>query len=337
MLNLAACFLSRPNDISFLSFVGQSSDLVTRTQVPFKTPGATFSACTAIPNAPRISANGKDLSLTVSRLDTVERTWRWHSDSTIEDLLDSLLFLASGPATYAHSSDDEPFVTAVAHANVANTWKGQCPSPPESTTHGFLWVLQTVVESAVQRLANDKPAPSASAEHRTFQALDTAARGARLRELLTSIWSRYLEQRPTYKDHVPTKDTARNNPYFGETRPRWRTFSVTKAGMVGVGPLALVKGDEILLVPGGYTAYAVSTPAGMREKDRRGQKEACCGGRGVRAASKVVGWVGGKGGGQKRWEGRREDGVVLLGEAYVRGWMDREEVGGREFEKVVFV
>ncbi|KAK5651220.1 hypothetical protein OQA88_12727 [Cercophora sp. LCS_1] len=104
LLNLFACLLSHPDNITLLSYAGQTgeyipsmsgmpratldfatgtrpstspswhhvpSSLASRTQPPFKHIGGRFDACTSIPNQPRISANGKELSLLAQTIDTV--------------------------------------------------------------------------------------------------------------------------------------------------------------------------------------------------------------------------------------------------------------------------
>ncbi|KAK0651137.1 hypothetical protein B0T16DRAFT_403222 [Cercophora newfieldiana] len=385
LVNLAACLLSRPDNITLLSYTGQANEYITslfdgmpraafdfvagtppstgpswhfdpnslasRTQVPFKHLGGRFNACTAIPNSPRISANGKELSLSAHTIDTVDKAWRWFAPAQPEELLDMLLYLESAPTTYPGSSDEnkEPFLTAIAHANIADIWNGSCPAPKDTITAAFLHALHDQITKTASDMKDSEKAAEQDARHRrlglptelhhkAFLALDPDARASHLREIFESIKSHHVD--------VPISDYLKApNPmpdYSSASTQIWRTFFITSSRLVGLGPISLGKGDKIMLVPGTYTPYAFSTPRQMVEKDKAGKRTSLGGSWRAQMAMRVFGWAG-KSAGDPGWEKRREDGVVLLGEAYVRGWMDGRRVKGSEgseglkFERVVVV
>ncbi|KAK4165457.1 heterokaryon incompatibility protein-domain-containing protein [Cladorrhinum sp. PSN259] len=393
LLNLEACLLSRPNNITLLSYVGEASEytpimgglpraaldfmtntrpstgpswhldpssLVSRTLVPFKHLGGRFNACTSVPNSTRISANGKELSLLAHTIDTVDKVWQWFNPPLPEDLLDMLLYLESAPTTYPPSSsssntsssdepETEPLLKAIAHTNLADIWAGTSPAPSDQnqTTTAFLHALHKQITQTTADLRNTDKSTNHDTErrrlslptaphHTAFLSLSPDARAARLSAVFDSIKAHHdiAPSFPTNQQPSPLKD------YTNVASPTWRTFFVTTAGLVGLGPFSLGKGDTIMLVPGTYTPYAFSTPQLMAEKERDRKRTAMGGNWAAQVATRLFGWAGrsqrdpGWGGdGQERR--RRGDGVVLLGEAYVRGWMDGRS--GLGFERVVVV
>ena len=383
LLNLAACLLSQPANITLLSYVGQSSEyipslagmpraaldlmtgtrpptgpswhynpssLVARTQVPFKTLGANFAACCSIPNSPRISANGKEISLLASTIDTVDRVWRWFAPARPEELLDMLLYLESSPSTY--TMNNEPLLSAIAHASIADIWEKKCPSPDE-TTAAFLHALHDQVDETARELTDATKSAEQDAErrrlglpvlsrHKAFLSLSPDARAAHLWQLFDSVKSN--------NNNILTPEDLSSSKaplpaYRNVVNSIWRTCYTTSRGLIGAGPISLGAGDKIMLVPGTYTPYAFSTPAQMLKKDRDGAKSSLGGKRSAQMALKAFAWAGkSSGDGGLRpwkkgdvWKKKRQDGYVLLGEAYVRGWMSGVKSDGTTFERITIV
>lgn len=320
------------------------------------TNNSDFSACTSFSNSPRISANGKELSLLALTLDTVERVWRWADPELPEELLDMLLFLDSSPKTYAHNNN-EPFIAAVAHANLASPLH---QPTPDTTASRFLLFLQAIVTHVTSDLVNSKKVSEHAAHrtrlglpttprHKAFLSLSPDQQSTHLWTLLSSIQSTHDNIAPLPGPLPETWHSTRTEAYQPREDTHWRTFFVTTSGMVGLGPISLGLGDKICLVPGAYTPYAFATPKAMYERDRELERGAWRGRWGAKMVSRGLAWVGKSGGDGMvpwrkggRWKGKKEDGLVLLGETYVRGWMDGNKVEGlvkerRGWERICIV
>ncbi|KAK1759091.1 heterokaryon incompatibility protein-domain-containing protein [Echria macrotheca] len=413
ILNLAACFLSKRN-MDYLSFVGQASEyipsisnmpratldwltstrpstgpswhydpasLVTRTQTPFKLLDAQFNACTSVRNEPRISADGKELSLLAATIDTVEKVWHWENPDLPEDLLDILLYLETGPTTYIHpNSRAESLLQAVAHTCCFDTWHGKTPSPPGITTTGFLQYLQRIVKKSTKDLQDEKKVAAfadlrtrrglpTTPQHKAFLSLSPAQQAVHLQQLLASIAEtsgnsqeesgdvqerddkseggydgRIQEVSGTSNAEVTAQPPSPELPFYIHEDTRWRIFFTTTSGKIGLGPLSLGKGDKIVLVPGAYTPYAFSSPRAMYDRDREHERNMWGGRLGPKLLSRAAAWAGKSGGDGifpwdkgRVWKNKRQDGLVLLGEAYVRGYMHGEGLPGTEWERITIV
>jgi hypothetical protein len=309
------------------SWVPDPSSWTSRTLEPFSFQGgASFAACTSLPNHPKISFDGRMLLIDAMKLDTINDI---HSpgNKIISDLND----IRNLPGKYPFTG--ESTLQALADVYVAGLLGGS-RSPPSDTVAGCCVWLDFIVQNGIEDLKTKKiiGIPRATGWYLNLDAgyeHSTDHKIAQLLECFDALKAKYPQLPWPVPGQEPSKeDSQRFARYRYAAVNPWRRAFQTKQGYLGLGPVWSKKGGVVMLVKGGYVPYifthvvddlrrhaaylkqVLEVMSGKLETEEEGKLKD--------QIVDIEAQIG------------EDDGWILVGEAYVEGVMNGEAVRGNE-------
>ncbi|KAH8678284.1 heterokaryon incompatibility protein-domain-containing protein [Xylariales sp. PMI_506] len=296
-LNIAACLLSQPKglngllsvlalfadsslvtDTSLDDFIGHDASLAKR--IPSWVPNPrfwpspkieligigkkSFTACTRLPNDPRISADGRTLHVDVARLDVIEHVWSKEISCLMQDPFCLLLFLEQIKDFPKHYSPPctNPSATLATFAHVIVAGR---LGLPEALT-GLCQTMHKYVQGCVADINKGSDhgldrIPEKAPDQTPYlrQAKSKTDKINHLKTVWAEAKATYPEAPwPPAESTLPPSDESSLASTFDQARllmMHSRTIFTTKSGSLGLGFHSVHPGDELMLIKGAEVPY----------------------------------------------------------------------------------